>query len=422
MSAYGLTRVRRYPGALSLDPAQARERSILRRVKAAYALLFFNCLTYTAGGSIIALPSKVGKILPQGALPLALLILLTVNPKLKIRPNVFLCLVGLIVADGIFTSIQVNKLGTYYRTARFAEYLCGLWLLTPWWGRRDMLLFRLHLRLLYITLSTVFLGLCISPGRALSFSGRLAGVIWPIFTTQVAEQAAVAAGLTILLWLGHRVNGRAALLGVTFTVFILLMTHTRTALSGLITGILVGGISIFAVNSRVRKFFAVSALIASVAIVTLAGFITTWLARGEGTQGLTSLTGRTDFWALVLNEPRSRFQEIFGFGLSNASINGLPIDSNWLSAYQQMGLWGLTVCIMMVAFLIVAAFFHPPGLVRALVLFLAVYCLLASFTEDAFSGVSIYLLHLVIAASILMPPLVAAGRPPLDRDMLDTFA
>ena len=39
----------------------------------------------------------------------------------------------------------------------------------------------------------------------------------------------------------------------------------------------------------------------------------------------------------VLASPRDKFQEIFGFGLSNACFNGLPIDSNWLSAYHAGG-------------------------------------------------------------------------------------
>ena len=246
------------------------------------------------------------------------------------------------------------------------------------------------------------IGIFISPGKAFQYGGRLSGVIWPIFATQAAQYAAVAAGLTILLWLGHRLTGRAALVGASFSIVILLLTHTRTALTGLVAGILVAGLSLFTVNTRVRRFFGWSALIASTAVVTAAGFITTWLARGEGIQQLTTLTGRTNFWALVLTEPRNLFQEIFGFGITNASIDGLPIDSNWLSSYQQEGIFGVCVCALMVIFLFVAAFFQAPGLRRALILFLVTYCLVASFTEDAFEAPSMYLLYLVIAASLLL--------------------
>ena len=137
-------------------------------------------------------------------------------------------------------------------------------------------------------------------------------------------------------------------------------------------------------------------------VVTAGGFITTWLARGENAQGLTTLTGRTNFWAMVLAEPRNVFQVIFGFGLTNAGVNGLPIDSNWLASYQQEGLVGVCVCAMIVIFLLIMAFFQVPGIRRAIILFLVTYCLLASFTEDAWEAPSTYLLHLVIAASLLV--------------------
>jgi hypothetical protein len=69
----------------SLDQAQARtqvlERSVRRRLGTAWGLLFFNTLTYT-GGTVLPIPDKVGKILAQVSLPLAILILLTINPKL----------------------------------------------------------------------------------------------------------------------------------------------------------------------------------------------------------------------------------------------------------------------------------------------------------------------------------------------------
>ena len=330
--------------------AEARDRSVRRRVGAAWALLFFNTLTYVPG-SILHLPSHVGKGLAQGALPLALLLALTANPKVRLRPNVFLCLVSLLVLDTVITGISAH-LGTAYRTFRLVEFLVALWLLTPWWGRGDMLLLRCHLRCLYVALGSVLLGLLIAPGRALP-GGRLSGVIWPMAATQVAQYAAVAAGVTVVLWLARLLSGRVTLAGVTLAVALLLLTHTRTALVGLVVGILVAGLSLFTINARVRKFFATGAAVVSIGVITVAGVVTTWLARGENAQGLASLSGRTNFWALVLNTPRTKFQEIFGFGLSNASINGLPIDSNWLASYMQEGLFGVVVCAMMLLWLLV---------------------------------------------------------------------
>ena len=401
-----VTALRRYPRALTRNLPEAREGSIRSRIKIAYWLLCFNTLTFFAGYSIVPIPSKVGKGIAQATLPVALVILLTVNPKLKFRPNVYLCVVSLLVADAAVTAFASHHLGTMFRTFRLAEFVAGLWLLTPWWGRRDMLLFRCHLSFLYALIASVFVGLCISKHRAFAYGGRLTGALWPMLPTGIAQWAAVAAGLTALLWLGRQVSGRRALIGIFFAVTALILTHTRTALVAAVAGLLVAGLSLFAGNARVRKFFGTVVAVVSVAVVTLAGVITTWLTRGEGTAGLTTLTGRTNFWALVLNLPRTRFQEIFGFGLSSASVNGLPIDSNWLSSYMQEGLLGVGICALTLVYLMVACLFQPPGLRRALALFLVTYVLVASFTEDAFTDVSMYMLHLTIAASLL----VTAGR------------
>ena len=393
------TALRPRPRVASLGSAEARARSIRRRVGVAWALLFFNTLTYSPGG-LLNFPSHIGKGLTQGALPLALLVALTANPKVRLRPNVFLCLVCLLVIDTVITVVAAPHLGEIFRTVRLAGFVAALWLLTPWWGRHDMLLLRYQLRCLYVSLGFVLLGLLIAPGRARQY-GRLSGMIWPMTPTQIAQYAAVAAGLTLLLWFARLLSGRATLAGVIFAAVILLLTHTRTALLSLVLGLLVAGLSLFTINARVRKVFATGVAAVVIGVATVSGVVTTWLARGQNAQSVASLTGRTSYWALVLNEPHTRFQEIFGFGLSNAGIDGLPIDSNWFSSYQQEGLFGVVVCAMILVWLIVAAFFLPRGVRRALVLFLVTYCTVASFTEDAFTNVSTYLLQLVVAASLL---------------------
>ncbi len=76
---------------------------------------------------------------------MAILVVLTVNRRIKLRLNVFLCLVSLLVVEAVITSMRATAFGTVYRTFRLAEFVAALWLLTPWWGRRDLLLVRCHL-------------------------------------------------------------------------------------------------------------------------------------------------------------------------------------------------------------------------------------------------------------------------------------
>jgi hypothetical protein len=391
-------------GVRLLAPARASDRLVRRRVGLAWGLLVLNALTYY--GSILHVPSAAGKGIAQAALPAALIVALTVNRRFIIRPNVFLCLVTLLAMEAVIACLQPQHLGTVYRTFRLAEYVVVLWLLSPWWGRRDMLLVRCHMAALTVVQGTVVLGLLIAPGHALG-GGRLGGVLWDVPATEVAHYAAVTAGVVVVLWLGGLLSGRVTLLIAVAEAIVLVLTHTRTALIALVAGLMAAGLSLILARVRVRRFFATSGVVVAIVVVMGAGVLTTWLARGQSTQELTSLTGRTDFWTLVLNLPRTKFQEIFGFGLSNGSVDGLPIDSNWLVAYLQQGIFGVVVAAAMLLFVLVAAFFQPSGTRRALAFFLITYCLVASFTQVGFATVSIYLLELTLAASLLVSP--AAG-------------
>jgi hypothetical protein len=262
---------------------------------------------------------------------------------------------------------------------------------------------------LSLALGSVLLGLLVMPGRALS-GGRLTGVLWGIPATEVAHYAAVLAGVMIVLWFGGLVGGKVTLLAAVAGVLIIVASHTRTALLGLAAALLVAGLSLVVARARVRKFFAIAGVVISIAVMTVAGVATTWLARGQDTQQLASLTGRTDFWTLVLNLPRTRFQEVLGFGLSNGSVNGLPIDSNCLVEYLEQGLFGVVVCAVMLLFLLGAAFFQAVSTERAVALFLITYALIASFTQVGFANPTTYLLELTLAMSLLVPSIALRAQ------------
>jgi hypothetical protein len=264
-------------------------------------------------------------------------------------------------------------------------------------------------RWLWVLLGSVTVGLLLHPGRAYS-GGRLIDIVWPVQATEVGHYAAVAIGLAVVMWLGGLQRGRTTLCVLAIAGILLLLSHTRTSAIAMAAGILIAGVSLFATRDRARKFFAVSGAVLSIVIVTAASVVTTWLDRGQSGTQLTSLTGRTDFWGMVVHFPRDRFQEIFGFGLSNTSVNGLPIDSNWLVAYMQMGLFGAVICAATVLLLLVIAFFQPPSPQRALAFFLITYCLVASFTQVGFADVTTYLLEITLAMSLLVPS--AESRQP----------
>jgi hypothetical protein len=408
--------VRRAPRLAPRPAAKLSDRSARRLVKASWFLLVVNVMTFyprTWSGEplVIPIPSALGKLITQGALPVALLLALVVNRRKLIRPSVYLSLYSLLIVEVAFAALQARHFGTVYRTFRLTGFVCTLWLLTPWWGRKDLFLVKCHLQAMAIVLGLVVFGLIVSPSRAMG-GGRLGGDFWPTPPTQVAEFAAITMGLVIVLWLCRQVSGGVTLLASALAGFVLIESHTRTALVAMAAGLLIAGLSVITVNRRVRTVFAWMTGVVTVAILTLSSFLTTWLARGEGTQQLIGLTGRTSVWAAVANTPRNEFQVIFGFGLSNKSYNGLPVDSDWLACYLDEGLAGVILSATVLLFVLVSAFFMPQGKSRALALFLSTYVLIASFTETGFSDASSYLLELTLAASLIMP---SVFRPDQNR-------
>jgi hypothetical protein len=379
------------------------DRQVQRRVAIAWGLLVLDVLPFVSGGSVLHIPGVAGKLVTQGSLPVAIIVLLSVNRRLIFRPNVFLCLMSLLAIEAIVTAmVSEYPRGTAYRTFRLVEFIVALWLVTPFWGRRDLLLVRCHIKALSITLGSVIVGLIVAPQRAI-FESRLIGVIWPIPATQVAHYGAIVFGLVVVLWLAGEYRGKSAALAASITGFIVLLTHTRTALLALFVGLLFASLSMVMAKARVRRMFITVGCLAIVVMTTLFNSVINWLARGQGIQSLTGLTGRTAFWEAVMTMPRDKFQDLFGFGLSNDSVNGLPIDSNWLASYMDYGLFGVALCAVVLLFLLMTAYFQPRGVQRALALFLVIYCLVASFTEVGFTGASPYLLDLTVAASLLVP-------------------
>jgi O-Antigen ligase len=397
---------------VSVNRRGRRDGSARSRFGIIWALLFFNVLN-PAGGALVPIPHKVAQLISQGALFIALVLALTINPRLRVRPNWFLGLFTLLALTSLMMSVRFVGLGTAYRSFRLIGFLSVLWLLTPWWGRRDMLLLRSQMRFLLLILGSVVLGLLISPGRELG--GRLSGTLWPIPPTQVAHFAAELVGLTTLLWFCRLLSGRRALWLLGPGLVILVLTHTRTALTAMVAGLLVAGTSLFLAKRRVRKSLATALIVVLVIAIPASPFLADWLTRGESSQQLQSLTGRTQAWSAVLSAHRPTTNVVFGSGLtndsvndsSNPAVNGLPIDSSWISIYQDQGIVGEVLVSAALVLLLLAAIFRARGPTRAMALFLIVYCIIAGVNESGLGGASQYLLDLTVAASLLTFPSAA---------------
>ncbi len=394
---------------LSADPSV--DGSVRRRIAWIWALLFLNVLSYAKLPMVVPIPSVLGKLITQGALWLALLLALMVNRRGMIRPNLYLFLGTALGIMSLIVSLESLHLGTAYRGVRLIGFLATLWLLTPWFGRRDLLLVRCHLRCLMGVLGLAVVGAIIAPSKAFT-AGRLGGVVWPIPATQLAHYAAIATGIGAILWMSGLLRRNVAIGLVGFGVLVVVLTHTRTALLALIVAVLVASASLFFARRRVRK-----TLVIGLAVVVIGGaaafpLVSHWLLRGESTTLFTHLSGRTVVWHDLVNAPRTKVQMAFGTGLSNDSFQGLSIDDSWLAIYQNQGLVGDALAGLFLIGLLFTALTRPRGAPRALALFLLTYCIFASYTEVGLGDASTYLLDLTVAASLLMYPATRRKRVP----------
>ncbi|GAA4396995.1 membrane protein [Fodinibacter luteus] len=378
---------------------------IPRLLLVVWALLLFNVLAPSANPTLVPIPRSIAQALAQGSLVLALGLALVLNRRLLIRPNHLLVLLSVLAVMSLVASLHNEfVLGSVYRGLRLIAFVTCLWLLTPWWGRRDMVLLRAHRLCLWGALGTVVIGAALAPGKAFSFEGRLSGAVWPMPPPQVAHYAAVLFGTSVILWMCRVITGRHALLAGIVTVGVLVGTHTRTAIAGAVVGLAIASASLFLGHARVRRVSASTLLGLGAAVLLFAPQIVTWLARGQSAQDATQLTGRTKVWSEVFATPRPTLEQFFGSGLSNKSFRGLAVDSNWVATYLDQGWFGIVVEAGILVLLLLMAATHVRGPRRAVALFLVVYCTVASFTETGLSDASPYLLDLVVAASLLVRP------------------
>ncbi|HEX4688389.1 MAG TPA: hypothetical protein VH228_16535 [Nocardioides sp.] len=399
------------PLALARPPASRESRRVPILLGVAWAAVFLNVMAYSRLPTVVPIPGAIGQLLTQGALPAALLLALVMNPKGVLRPQVYL--VGFTVMAVIMLAVSIHGeflMGSTFRASRFVGFMAVLWLLSPWFGRRDMMLLRCHRICLITVLVLVVLGAMVSPGLAFSFEGRLSGVLWPVPPTQVAHYAAVVFGTSALLWMCQVISGRNALACIALSGVVLVGTHTRTALIAMAVGMVVAGLSLFVGHSRVRRTSLWAILLVLATVGVFANELKTWALRGQSAQEAGDLTGRTKVWSAVFHTPRPAVNDWFGSGMSNLSFGGLPIDSNWVGTFYDQGWFGVVLDAAIVLVLLVVAATRERSPHRAIAIFLIIYCIFASITETGLSNPSPYLLDLAVAASLILPWRQEAAR------------
>ena len=395
-------RLARSPVPVGPRPLRTDATQVPRFVLASWVSLFVNVLAPGGNPTLVPIPRPLFQAVAQGSLVLAVGFALLANRRVVVRPNLFMMLLTTLAVSSLVISLHNQFIvGSMYRGVRLLAFVACLWLLTPWWGRRDLVLLRAHRVAMWGILVMVLVGAAMAPGKAFAFEGRLSGTIWPVPPTQVAHYAAVLFGTSAILWMCRVISGRHALVAVGVAAIALIGTHTRTALLGAMIGTGLAAASLFLGHARVRRV-SVSTIVGTIAgTVVFAPQIVTWLARGQTVEDAAQLTGRTKVWSDVFATPRPLMESLFGSGLSNKSFDGLAIDSNWVASYLDQGWFGVVLQAAMLLLLLAMVATHVRGPRRAVALFLIVYGLISSVTETGIGDASPYILDLVVAAALL---------------------
>lgn len=403
--------------SLAATPIETHEESRIdaRRARLGltiWLLLFINGLAFNTVATIIPIPGSLGKLTTQLALLLAAVLVLILNRQRLVRPNLFLTLYSLLALSAAIASLRMEAgFGSLLRAGRFVVFVAVLWLLTPLFGRRDRVLLQWHIVSLAAVLGSVAVGFVIAPGHARQ-GGRLSGVLWPIPATQVGHYAAVLAGIAIVLLLAGVMQRRIAIMLAAPAFVLLLLSHTRTALLGLVAGVACATLTLFTSRRRARQAVIVALVVAAVGALLFTGVLSTWFNRGETAQEVGNFNGRKQVWTALVKAPRSELEEVIGKGLTNKSFDGLAIDNSWYATYQDEGLVGIVLCAAILLTLLMLATTRPRGPSLAVAVFIIVYCAIAATTETGLGDASPYILDLTVAAALLAPPLASAT---LDR-------
>ncbi|MFK4185592.1 O-antigen ligase domain-containing protein [Streptomyces sparsogenes] len=402
------------PDAAGTRPgAGPRPAGTPKAVWIVWALLGLNTLGSAGAKTIVTLPRSLIQMATMGALVAAFALALLLNLHLRVRASAFVFLLTLLLVPSVISSVHLAVgPGALFRCTRLALFVGTLWLLSRWWDG-GLTFVRHHIRMYFAVLVSVAAGLAVSPGTAMPeyYGGRLVGALWPLTPPQIGQYSAVIIGLTVLLLLGRRTTGAGAALVIVPTLVLLAMTHTRTATVGLLVGLVLAIGSLILTSAAARRFFAWAVLCATVAAVAFSSALRAWFLRGQSQENFSNLTGRAKVWDALLAAPRTTGEKVFGTGLGDKSFGGLPIDNSWLAVYHEQGLVGIAVVAAILLVLGGVALLRPPSLPRACAIFLISYVAISSYTEAGLGDASPYLLHLALAASLLVAPAPAAAGP-----------
>ncbi|TCC65940.1 hypothetical protein E0H73_03160 [Kribbella pittospori] len=336
------------------------------------------------------------------------------KPGFRTRVNPASSMYLLYVMFAVATAfLLAEPLGPLTRLARFMIGLILVFLLWRPLVQVPERLVRAHLWAHVLLAATVVASLAYAPSQAwrpLSSLGtgyRLQGVIIPMLPPRVGEVGAILFGLALLGLLCRKLSMIPSVGLMGLGVVLVAASRTRTSAAAIALGLVIALIITRKTWAGRIASLAVPGLI-GIAFLTI-GSLHTWVLRGQGTQQISSLSGRTTSWQAVLDEKVSIQTAIIGHGLGNkrvllrrgeGDIDVMAIDNSWLGLYWETGLLAVTIVAIALILAWVSVLRAPTPYIRACGALLLGYVTAASLNESGLSDLSSMTVHLLVAAAI----------------------
>jgi O-antigen ligase len=288
----------------------------------------------------------------QGMVPVVCIAvaLLLVRPT-SLRPSATeLWAAVFLTAAAVSTLWSVSPQITLLKAMQLAIAYLLVLLWVRFWPGRDLVA-RLSL-LVHAVLLAVVAGLILSPGSAVvPIAGadptpRLRG-IFPVIAPDLLGFMAVIGLLYLASSVGPSWTLRPSVrVGLAATyVLVLLLTRARISLALLVIALLVLMVQDARRRTRLGLLLPLIGLAALCVLSLYAGRITTFVSRGESSQALSTLTGRTVTWHQAEQAWAQRPLTGYGFYAGHrlgivSSIEAQNLDSMWIETLLDVGLIG----------------------------------------------------------------------------------
>lgn len=339
-----------------------------------------------------------------------------VNPRIRVT-HAWPVLVYALLAVVAFLPPLGGRagIGSLFRAGRFLLTLVLLIQLLSVFAHDRYIPLRGHLAVMKIVVASSLVSL--AAGKGFDNEGRLITQLPALTAPGLAQWTALFSVLLVFLMLQQAIPRRSGLAWLAASMACLLLSHSRTPLIAGGAGFVAGVLAMFVSSERARRLVSWTLFCVPVAALLFGPAVQAWFLRGQDPDMLNTLTGRTKAWAKVYAFPRDVYSQLFGVGLTDKSIEGLSIDSGYLSIYHEQGRIGVVVIVLIFVLYLARILTRRPSMPRAIATFLVVYVLIASYTETGIGDMSSYVLHLMLAMVMVLMPMAARPSAPAGADV-----